>query len=78
MKYIQTVFTLSLVILLGQMHLSAQITPAWTRQLTPERWFLLTRSTTFKPGGKAPFISLPRVIDLKQRVKTTDYKFIYH
>lgn len=78
MKHIQTLLTLGLLIVLGQIHLSAQITPAWTRQLTPDRWFLLTRSTSFKPGGKAPFISLPRVIDLKQRVKTTDYKFIYH
>ncbi len=57
----------------------AQITPAWTRQLTPARWQELARGVTLpRASGNMLPLDLSRRLAAAQTIKTTDQNWIRH
>ena len=76
----KTILCVGLLVLLFwiQPQALAQSIPAWTRGLNSRTWNSLIRGTTFSSKGKAPFITLFYRQQLPNRVRSTDYKFIYH
>ena len=71
---------LSLVLTLATANnLCAQVTPAWTRQLSPAHWQELSRGVVLPHAkGVSPFMNLARRVAAEQQVKTTDQNWIRH
>lgn len=59
--------------------LYAQVTPAWTRHLTPARWQELSRGVVLpRAQGSVLPLDLSRRITATQAIKTTDQNWIRH
>ena len=58
--------------------LCAQITPAWTRKLSPEKWKQVVKATPFQHAGNTKFINLSRRVMYPAKPISTARKYIYH
>ncbi len=58
--------------------LCAQITPAWTRKLSPDKWKQIVKATSFQRAGHAKFINLSRRAIQPAKPISTARKYIYH
>ena len=67
------------IILLGTLNLRAQVTPAWTRHLSPARFKEIShKALLYSTKGQPLFLDLSRRVATSTLVKTTDKNLLRH